>query len=524
MTHDLIVLVQALFFIYASFLAGDAALRVARIRFMHGISRSAYAIALGYVIFGIVGLVLGLAGFFNAFYFRFFILLIFALSREAVFSHVRFLLRQEYSLAGLRDFVHRWYGEQTFLKVLFTLWILINLSLVFVPITGRDTLTFHLPVMTDIVQQGRLTFSPQIDTFYEWSPLLGEVLYASTIAAFGNHADPFVFQVVQFSTMVLLLALAYDFFRRQYERTIFLSFLPILSLSIFEVQREVMHGGYVDTPLLLFGIAALFLVLELWDAAIPWDTMRVYLASVFMAAGLGVKYNAFYFLAIIGLFVLGALRYRKKSIREAARIIACSLLIVLALAGFWYGKNLIVFGNPIYPMLGIDGSAVIGDTIAYERTPTNLLLFPYLHFGSVSERDSSTKLIVFWHFAAIFGLLGFLFLFVRKRLGALPVLLFLFIELYLGMVFFTSHHTRYFIAPLFLLPPLLLLLADDFYGYMKALLPLRAWDALWGVSRGLVYAAAVVLFVGSIHYFYVKMLYKTGFLDREQYIVEIGGQ
>ncbi len=522
---DLVILTQALFFIYVSYLLGDIFLRAARIIMGESrLGRAAYAVTLGYVFFGLVGLVLGLAGFFNAFYFRFFILVILASSLDVIASHCAILVSYARTPARLIPLLKNAYRAHTFLKILLTLWILTNLSLVFVPITGRDTLTFHLPAIKDIIQNERITFSPDIDDYYPWSPILGEILYASTAVTFNNRVHPFVFQVIQYSAMILLLALAYDFFRKHFANKIFLASLPLLILSIFEIQREVMHGGYVDVPLLLFGIAALFPILELWDKRIEWDARKIYLSALLAGAALGIKYNAFYFLAIAALFLLGACFYRKRRAREIIKIFAASVGIVLLVAGFWYGKNAAVFGNPVYPMMGIDGSRTIGETLIYERTIANFLLFPYNHFGSLSERDSSTKLITFYHFAAIGALFLFLVIFERKKIGILPPLLALFIGLYLGAIFFTSHHTRYFLGALFMLPPLFLLLCDRCYQYFKETLPSFLYRVIWGASVGVISLAFLVLFVGNIRYFYVKTLYKTGVLTEKEYILEIGGQ
>lgn len=521
---DLTIFIKALFFIYASYLLGDIFLRTARVMRESPLGRVAYAITIGYVFFGLAGLLLGLSGFFNAFYFRFFILAIFASSLDAITSHFKILWGYARSPMSLMHVFRNAYRAHTFLKILLTLWILINLSLVFVPITGRDTLTFHLPAIRDMIQNERITFSPDIDDYYPWSPLLGEILYAGTTVIFKNHADPFVFQVVQYSAMILLLALAYDFFRAHCKNKIFLASLPLLILSIFEIQREVMHGGYVDVLLLLFGIAALFLILELWDKRIGWDNKKIYLSALLMGAALSVKYNALYFFAIAALFLLGACWYKKTRARETIKIFTVSLGIILLVAGFWYGKNAAVFGNPVYPMMGIDGSRTVGETLIYERTPANFLLFPYNHFGILSKRDSSTKLITFYHFAAIGALFLFLLVFDRKKISVLLYLLALFITLYLGAIFFTSHHTRYFLGPLFMLPPLFLLLCDACYQYLKETLPSFLYRLIRNIFLGAILLIFLVLFVGNIRYFYVKTLYKTGFLTEKEYSVEIGGQ
>lgn len=525
MLHNLVLIFHTLIFTYVSFLLGDAVVRRLAVEFRSRVQRAVYPILLGYGGFGFYGLLLGLIGALAAFYLHLLILIILILSAGKIASHVLLLQRSVPSFRALAALIGRGFGDYPFLKALLCVWLVLNFLIVFVPITGYDSIRYHVPIILDMIQNQGPSFSASLHDYYPWVPLFGEIIYAVPLIAFANFSAPFIFQLLQYGALLLIILLVYDAAAPRIADPRLRLVLPFLILSIFDLARETMHGGYTDILLVLFGLASAIPVME-WvsGGANPQRSGMLRLSALLLGAALGIKYNAIYFVLINTLFLLAGLLFRSSAARRIFSILSLYLGSAVAVSGFWYVKNAVWFGNPIHPMRFWDGSGVIPDTIIYERSISNLISFPLYHFGSVSAHDSSSKLIVFGYFVLVYLLVIFFAGFRRRELGGMNGLMLAFIHLYLWLIFFTAHYTRYFLAPLILVPPLLLSLLDAGYRWLVGVRGGKISYLLTKISTWVIYAAVIVLFLGNIHYFHVKFLYAFNFLSTPEYIKEIGSQ
>ncbi|MDP3795516.1 MAG: hypothetical protein Q8R13_06400, partial [bacterium] len=355
-------------------------------------------------------------------------------------------------------------------------------------------------------------------TEYLWMPLLAETIYVIPMIAFGNTAAPFVFQLLQYSTLVLLLGLVYAFLRERLGHS-FLAFLGLFFvLALFDLEREVLHGGYTDVFVYLFGLGSLLLVVEY--CATPAARVRrgLILSAILLGFALSVKQTALFIAPANALILFTAfVRRRMTFSQQLARLGAYGLIVVL-IAGFWYAKNSYLFDSPLYA-----GGLTLSETIIVERTVPNMFLFPFYRFAIIGNKDSASRLIVLGYFVFIYAALAFFALFDRTKIKPEHLLLFAFSHLYLYLIFFISHHTRYFVPALVALPVLAALLIDRMYQYGAEVLGTRMHQKLLRVSLVCFQVLLVLLFIGNIRYFYVKFLYKTGVLTEQEYITEIGG-
>jgi len=522
--HNLAIFFETLVFVYVSYLSGGLFLRWTKIGLDTKTKNFVYSVMLGFAIFGFAGFVSALFGVFGPNILRTFFVFVLFLNFKTILSHIKFLRTADFSSVII--FLKNFFKTNPILKVIIFLWLFSIFLIVFVPITGHDTLDYHLPIIFDIIDQGKLTFSADVNGAYEYLPVFVEIIYAVPLAIFGNFSDPFIFQLLQYSALLLFLLLVCDFLKHRIEN----KFLNIVSiffiLSIFDFQREVMHGGYIDVFLFLFGIASALLIIENYSKE-PHDNKMLNLSAVFLGFAFAMKYMAFFFAVINLVFLLAYYIKKRSGYYQFFKRIFVYGLIVFAIGGFWYVKNLVVFDNPVYPMFSDNNfKSDITFCCIVDRTMGNLFLFPFIRFGQWflpdQVNESSSQLVVFGYFTLMYLLMAFRLL-VRKKFRTDEILLFFFIQIYLGFLFFISHHTRYMLPGIIMVPLLLVLLLDEFYNYLKEKLGDGFYRYFMKVTFAVLRLAFIFVFLANFHYFYVKYNYLIGVYDKTEYINEIGG-
>ena len=580
--HEILVTLGALTFGYLSFLLGDSILVFFETLPRNNLRRFAFGTALGYGAFGLISLVLSLGGFFKAPVLYLVFLLILVWNFRIVSEHFRFILKTFGAPGKILFAVKTFWRRNNFLGVLAIIWVLANLIVVFVPLTGHDTLDYHLPIINSFVSGGRFDFGSLIEPF-RYLPALGELIYANTITAFYNFTDPRIFQVVQYSVVFLLLIMMYEFLRPRLSNRLFALVLPLLILSVMDFSRELLHGGYVDVFAFLFGLASTILVIEHADEK-RLDLKKIGLSAIFLGLALSVKYTGLFFGIINGVILLVYFFLNSVQFRKIAATVAIYCLPVLVIAGFWYGKNLVSFGNPVYPMFS---DARFTGEISYfisERTLPNFIAFPFWRYGQwfVQAVETSSRLIVLGYFVVMYAFLIY-FLLARRRLtrsrraphvsagleangeggrGNSPVFprggeqasplgetlrtagsqsedttgvspwgftftelsIFLFIEIYLGFLFFSSHQYRFLLPAVLMAPALLVLFADHFYTFLREKYGEVVFDKLMKITSVSFCLLFSLIFLGNLHYFSVKWNYILGNYTEKEYIIRIGGQ
>lgn len=518
MAHNTLVIIETCLFFYLSFLAGDIFCALTALKLSPTRIRWVYKIMLGIGIFGVSGVILALAGFFTPLFLHLLMLTILVSCARTVRAHARWLSGREYSFAAFTRAIAPYLREYPIFKFFILLWLAINFVLAFVPITAHDTKAYHMPVIVDLQRHGRLSFSRAIADEYGWAALTAETIYAIPTTAFFNTVAPFVFQIIQYSLLVLLLLVIYEFLRGRVRH----SFLPIaaviLVLGIFDLQREALHGGYTDLFVYLFGIASALLIVDAhWRD--PKHSGDRALSAIFLGIALAVKLTAGFIAVTNALFLLASMIRDRIGVKKAARSFAAYGLIAFLIAGFWYVKNAVMWGSPFYI-----GGITLAETIVAKQNVLNMFLFPFLKFGAVEHGDSSSKLVVAGFFVIVYAAGAFALLFARKRITLTHILLFSFTQLQLMMIFFRTHHTRYMIASLIMLPVLIALIADTAYQWIADRHSPATYQRILRVSRVCLAITFVIFFIGNIRYFYVKVLYKTGVLNEQEYITKIGSQ
>ncbi len=523
MIHNLAIFLESVAFIYLAYLLGILYFRLSGSKLESALKDATYSVILGYGLWGILGFALALAGLFEKTYLYALALLILFLQRKIIASQFGLLLEWKSFLSRIKLYTREIFSENRYLKLLIVVWIFINFFIVFVPVTGYDTKAYHLPIISEMVAQGRVAFDPA-SPFFNWRAILVETIYAIPIVLFGDSLDPYVFQILQYSALILFLVLLYEF-TKPFLKNRFFGIVPILFLlSTMDFQREIMHGGYIDVFVYLFGITSVLLVIESCLSA-EIQNKKLSLSAVLLGVALSSKSIALFFALINGLFLTFLFVKNKLSFPRIAGYFMKYSAVALAISGFWYVKNFFLYGNPVYPIFSMPEMQADIARFIMERDFVNFLFFPFYRFGQwfISDIESSSRLVVLAYFALLYVLI--LFFIARKRIVTVAeVLIFVFIEIYLLLSFYFSHEIRFMLPVLIMIPPLLAVLLDKLFIEIEIMFGQEFKNKAFRIFQGACVFAFTVLFLGNIHYFKVRFLYITSYYSKAEYVLNIGFQ
>ncbi|MDZ4285039.1 MAG: hypothetical protein U1A28_04395 [Patescibacteria group bacterium] len=531
------------FFLYLALLLGGLLLRALRITFDTTLERVAYATIIGLGVWGLIGFSAAVLGIFTPALLWAAAACILLFARRDVRAHTRAL--RSLPRAGETQSIKARFLSYTALKFLILLWLALNAALIFVPLTGHDTLDYHYPIIESIARNQGLSVGLESTPI----PFFGEIIYAVPTTLFGETGrlikgpgekgseknaieGPFAFQLVQWSTMPFLLIVLYGAAQRHLRQSFLPFMLVLLVLSLMDLWREVFHGGYVDMLAYLFGAASILLLFK--EAAAPRDNKMlnircltvstVALAGILLGFALAVKYHALFFALAGGGLLLAALRQRRLPLRTARTLLLTFVLTTMLVSSFWYLKNTFVHGNPVYPMFSDTRATSDVNTFLADRTVKNFLAFPYLRYAGAftQENESSSRLIIFGYFV-LFALLVPITLLLQRRWSRPTVLaVLLFLALY-TMTFLTSHQHRFLLPSQISLAFALTFLIDERFSWL-ATRRFPLYKTLRRLAPALLPIIFFIVFLGNIHYFYVRWQYMLGILDTEGYIADIGSQ
>lgn len=194
----------------------------------------------------------------------------------------------------------------------------------------------------------------QLNIFWQFSggvlgnaPKLIDTLF---ILIFSLTKTYSIARLILFSILATVIIFTGHFIRKRFNLSIGLLFV----LLFFSLPQEIVFTstiGFVDISTYSFFILGLvFSSHYLIDKKIGIDVL--YLSTIFWAMSLGSKYTTInVFLATI--FVLVTISFKKIKevfINNKSVLLKIGLLFIV-FGGYWYLKNFIVYGNPIYPFI-----------------------------------------------------------------------------------------------------------------------------------------------------------------------------
>jgi hypothetical protein len=286
--------------------------------------------------------------------------------------------------------------EKRFLLIVLGLIFFLTLSQALSPPTDPDGLIHHLQAPKLFLEAGRLYAAP--DFVFADYPSTIESLFSIGMA-FGS--DTFA-KLIHLTYATLLVLATYMLGRRHMAPgSGWVAIAILVGMPIFPVWSSL---AYIDMAWALYEFLAVY-------AIVVWGVQNhrrwLILAGLMTGLALGSKYLAFEGAAAMGLWILWHTRKEGwKTILGSAAIYGATALLV---SSPWYLKNLLWFGNPIYPYLSSEAASLVGNyktfgLLDYLLLPLNLYLKRELFVGVYGSIE----------FPSIFFLLVFLYPWSRR--------------------------------------------------------------------------------------------------------------
>ena len=226
--------------------------------------------------------------------------------------------------------------------LILVVYVLAEALLCFLPPISRDALIHHLAIPKLWVRHGGWFETPWAE--FSYLPMNVDLLYLVPLA-FGNDVLPaFIHMLFGWGTGYLV----YRYLREEAGRT-----WGLLGILVFVSTPMVMRlsiTAYVDLGMVFFITASVLAYLR-WRGDNYKGVKWLVASAVFMGLAAGTKYNAFISWAFLNCAV--CYLYARDSGRQlqALRWGALFFLVTLAVVSPWLVKNLILKGNPVYPLM-----------------------------------------------------------------------------------------------------------------------------------------------------------------------------
>ncbi|ULR46329.1 hypothetical protein [Rhizobium sp. K102] len=206
------------------------------------------------------------------------------------------------------------------------------------PAASADVWAFQIPLAQSIVSHGGFV-TPQMDSnFYGNIPLFFNVLFACILLFIDHWLAAGLLNAAIFLGFLLLLVSCAHRWRAAGS---------LLVCFLIAFQPFFTPGAAVpltDLPRSCFSVAA---VLYLWRYLETSRPSELVSCALVPGGAVGGKYTELQMVGLIGLALLPSICRGKLPL---PLFLTC-VVAFLSLAGYWYAKNLIVLGNPIYPFM-----------------------------------------------------------------------------------------------------------------------------------------------------------------------------
>ena len=207
------------------------------------------------------------------------------------------------------------------------------------PLTGNDALTYHLYFPKTYIEAGKILFDPAHPRSL-WPSFMGMLFTAGLLYQGTALATLFSWATAFLAVILVPAAAALHLKSRS----------SVLAATFFAglVPAVWMQGmyPYTDNAMALYGFLAFLALLALRK---NYAARPAFAAGLAFAALVSIKFYAFIPAAILGaVFVPGFVR-DPAPVGAKSRAIAVLKVTVFAAAGFWYVRNWMHTGNPVYP-------------------------------------------------------------------------------------------------------------------------------------------------------------------------------
>lgn len=218
------------------------------------------------------------------------------------------------------------------------------------PPVQEDELRYHLSEARSLAYTHTLHFTLGSDQLYGNLPKLLETLYGEALTIDGVPLT----HLVHLTLAAAFVVLAAGVSRRLWGGRS--AALTVAALALYAEFVDISITGLIDSGETAFEAGAV-LLFALW--AIRRDDELAATAALLVGYALATKYTALPMAVLCGLLV-ATICVRRRALRLAAGLAGIALTGCI----YWYAKNLVRFGNPVYPFFF--GHPQVSDS-AYRR-------------------------------------------------------------------------------------------------------------------------------------------------------------
>jgi len=263
----------------------------------------------------------------------------------------------------------RWYQKRFSVSdllatvVWFEVFVLLSLPLIkylFVQISlppfAWDEMAYHFYSPAQVISERNWDFSNP--GFYNMMPRLLETLFVATFAMSKTYVIARCLQLLLIVSVIVSVS-RFLAAKNSWLVAVIYQYLAVnLNMAIILASTT----GYIDAGA---GGLTVLSILLLFQANESKNKKIFYLSVIFMALSLGIKYSnvaaVLALMASAGFVFL--LRQRQKVVKYLVQnqnnifvFLLTSLVLWLVFGGYWYLKNLILTGDPVFPFLSGQGS------------------------------------------------------------------------------------------------------------------------------------------------------------------------
>ena len=516
--ENLLFFAQSVLFCYFSYLTGFLICKLLKIKLISCIKKTVYPIILGYGALGSIGLLFALFGIYKISSFYLLAIIIILLSNKTISNHLKWIVKIRPD--KIVHLIKTSFKNFVFLKIIILVWIILYFAISFTPsVMGSDGLAYHLPFTIKFINSSSISFPVMGSLSYGHLPLFTEVFYGIPIIIFKNFVT---FKIIQFSALVLLLLVLMDFCRKYIKNKILLPFLAILIFSNMPLQKAALSGGFIDIFTFLFGVSSLLILTDVFinRQSNNNEKDKFLISGIFLGLALSTKYLALFFVILNYLLLILLYLSRKKSFLQVIKKTLLYTFPVILLSGFWYIKNIIYTGNPVFPMFSRADFTIAVGRFVIERKILNFFIFPFVFFGKKQIFELPYAFLNAFYFA--FAYLAGIFLIIKKKISKPEIILFILLEIYLAFLFYFSHQIRFAIPALILITVLCIFILDKVIitlnDYFKRCL--HKFTCFLSILFSIV---SIILFIGSANAFATEISCLVGQKEMDKCLAETTG-
>ncbi len=218
--------------------------------------------------------------------------------------------------------------------------IFLCMILALTPAVGKDSLSYHLAVPKLYLLHDGFYFIP--GNFFSNYPLFGEMLFSVGLVVQGD----ILAKCIQFSVLLLVLTAMWQYMK-QHLPEVSTKALPLLVFLSIPSVFAASHMAYTDLILTLYAFLAVFAYTSWLDRL---DTRWLVLTAIFTGIAVATKYAGL-ILPFIGCLGIIFASYRHQTANSKIFYFLGVYLGITVVVGCpFYIKNLILTGNPFYPL------------------------------------------------------------------------------------------------------------------------------------------------------------------------------